>query len=85
MDSPGQTVSVKSEKFEMELGRLAPASEVAEGLTYLTILKIAWSADSPVTSEAGARCHSKITTKSEKGNLTLALLVKKGGGRVGSW
>jgi hypothetical protein len=30
MDSPGQTVSLKSEKFEMDLGRLAPASEVAE-------------------------------------------------------
>jgi hypothetical protein len=27
----GQTVSLKSEKFEMDLGRLAPASEVAEG------------------------------------------------------
>jgi hypothetical protein len=25
MDSPSQTVSLKSEKFEMELGRLAPA------------------------------------------------------------
>jgi hypothetical protein len=33
MDSPGQTVSLKSEKFEMDLGRLAPASEVAEGHT----------------------------------------------------
>jgi hypothetical protein len=33
MDSPGQTVSLKSEKFEMELGRLAPALEVAEGHT----------------------------------------------------
>jgi hypothetical protein len=33
MDSPGQTVSLKSEKFEMDLGRLAPASEVAEGYT----------------------------------------------------
>jgi hypothetical protein len=29
MDSPGQTVSLKSEKFEMVLGHLAPASEVA--------------------------------------------------------
>jgi hypothetical protein len=28
-----QTVSLKSEKFENELGRLAPASEVAEGHT----------------------------------------------------
>jgi hypothetical protein len=43
MDSPGQTVSLKSEKFEMDLGRLAPASEVAEGHT---ILKRAWSANS---------------------------------------
>jgi hypothetical protein len=33
MDSPGQTVLLKSEKFEMALGRLAPASEVAEGHT----------------------------------------------------
>jgi hypothetical protein len=33
MDSPGQTVSLKSEKFEMDLGRLTPASEVAEGHT----------------------------------------------------
>jgi hypothetical protein len=33
MDSPGQTVSLKSEKFEMDLGRLATASEVAEGHT----------------------------------------------------
>jgi hypothetical protein len=33
MDSPGQTVSLKSEKFEMDLGRLASASEVAEGHT----------------------------------------------------
>jgi hypothetical protein len=33
MDSPGHTVSLKSEKFEMELGRLSPASEVAEGHT----------------------------------------------------
>jgi hypothetical protein len=33
MDSPGQTVSLKSEKFEMDLGCLAPASEVAEGHT----------------------------------------------------
>jgi hypothetical protein len=31
MDSPGHTVSLKSEKFEMERGRLAPALEVAEG------------------------------------------------------
>jgi hypothetical protein len=30
MDSPGQTVSLKSEKFEMDLGSLAQASEVAE-------------------------------------------------------
>jgi hypothetical protein len=30
MDSPGQTVLLKS---EMDLGRLAPASEVAEGHT----------------------------------------------------
>jgi hypothetical protein len=28
-----QTVSQKSKKFEMDLGRLAPASEVAEGHT----------------------------------------------------
>jgi hypothetical protein len=33
MDSSGQTVSLKSEKFEMDLGRLAPASAVAEGDT----------------------------------------------------
>jgi hypothetical protein len=33
MDSPGQTVSLKSEKFEMVLGHLAPASEVAGGHT----------------------------------------------------
>jgi hypothetical protein len=33
MDSPGQTVSLKSEKFEMDLGHLAPASEVAGGHT----------------------------------------------------
>jgi hypothetical protein len=33
MDSPGQTVSLKSEKFEIDLGRLAPASEVVEGHT----------------------------------------------------
>jgi hypothetical protein len=31
MDSPGQTVSLKSEKFEMDLDRLATASEVSEG------------------------------------------------------
>jgi hypothetical protein len=42
MDLPGHTVSLKSEKFEMELGRLAPALEVAEGHT----LPWAWSADS---------------------------------------
>jgi hypothetical protein len=29
----GHTVSLKSEKFEMELGRLSLASEVAEGHT----------------------------------------------------
>jgi hypothetical protein len=29
----GLTVSLKSEKFEMDLGRLVPASEVAEGHT----------------------------------------------------
>jgi hypothetical protein len=29
---PGQTVSLKSEKFEMDLGRLAPASEVTAEL-----------------------------------------------------
>jgi hypothetical protein len=33
MDSPGHTVSLKSEKFEMERARLAPALEVAEGHT----------------------------------------------------
>jgi hypothetical protein len=33
MDLPGQTVSLKSNKFEMDLGSLAPASEVAEGQT----------------------------------------------------
>jgi hypothetical protein len=33
MDSPGQTVSLKSEKFEMDLGRLATDSEVVEGHT----------------------------------------------------
>jgi hypothetical protein len=33
MDSHGQTILLKSEKFEKELGRLAPASEVAEGHT----------------------------------------------------
>jgi hypothetical protein len=33
MDLSGQTVSLKSEKFEMDLGRLAPASEVEEGHT----------------------------------------------------
>jgi hypothetical protein len=33
MDSPGQTISLKSEKFEKELGRLAPVSDVAEGHT----------------------------------------------------
>jgi hypothetical protein len=33
MDSPGQTISLKSEKFEMDLGRLAPALEVTEGHT----------------------------------------------------
>jgi hypothetical protein len=33
MDSPGQTVSLKSEKFEMGLGHLAQASEVAGGHT----------------------------------------------------
>jgi hypothetical protein len=33
MDSPGPTVLLKSEKFEMVLGRLAPALEVAEGHT----------------------------------------------------
>jgi hypothetical protein len=27
MDSPGHTVSLKSEKFEMALGRLSPASK----------------------------------------------------------
>jgi hypothetical protein len=31
MDSPGQTISLKSEKFEKELRRLTPASDVAEG------------------------------------------------------
>jgi hypothetical protein len=34
MDSPGQTVSLKYEKFEMDLGRLGPASEVAEEHTF---------------------------------------------------
>jgi hypothetical protein len=33
MDSPGLSVSLKSEKFEMDLDRLAPASEVSEGHT----------------------------------------------------
>jgi hypothetical protein len=33
MDSLGQTVLLKSEKFEMGLGHLAPASEVAGGHT----------------------------------------------------
>jgi hypothetical protein len=33
MDLPDQTVSLKSEKFEMDLGHLALASEVAEGHT----------------------------------------------------
>jgi hypothetical protein len=40
MDSPGHTVWLKSEKFEMELGRLSPASEVAEGHTLPFFLKI---------------------------------------------
>jgi hypothetical protein len=80
MDSPGQTLSLKPEKFEMDLG---PSSSGLRGRrrTYFTILKRAWSADSfngkvsyPVTSEAGAICHSKITTKSEKGNLIVWLL-----------
>jgi hypothetical protein len=31
--APGQTVLLKSETFEMDLGRLALASEVAEGHT----------------------------------------------------
>jgi hypothetical protein len=31
--APGQTVSLKSEKFEMDLGLLAPASEVTGELT----------------------------------------------------
>jgi hypothetical protein len=30
LDSPGQTVLLKSEKFEMDLVRLAQASDVAE-------------------------------------------------------
>jgi hypothetical protein len=38
-----------------------------------------------VTSEAGAICHSKITAKSEKGNLYFSVTRKKGRGRVGSW
>jgi hypothetical protein len=33
MNSPGQTVSLKSKKFEMELGHLAPASELTGGHT----------------------------------------------------
>jgi hypothetical protein len=33
MDLPGHTVSLKSEKFVMDLRRLAPALEVAEGHT----------------------------------------------------
>jgi hypothetical protein len=33
MDPPGQTVLLKSDKFEVDLGHLAPASEVAEGHT----------------------------------------------------
>jgi hypothetical protein len=33
MDSPGQTVSLKSEKFETDLGLLAPVSRVAVGHT----------------------------------------------------
>jgi hypothetical protein len=40
MDSPGHTVSLKSEKFEMELGLRGRKR------TYLTIFKRAWSADS---------------------------------------
>jgi hypothetical protein len=35
MDSPGQSVLLKSVKFEMGLGRLAPALDVAEGHTLL--------------------------------------------------
>jgi hypothetical protein len=48
MDSPGQTVSLKSEKFEMGLARPWPSSSGLRGRrrTYLTILKRAWSADS---------------------------------------
>jgi hypothetical protein len=35
MDSPSQTVLLKSEKFDMDLGHLAPASKVAGGHTLL--------------------------------------------------
>jgi hypothetical protein len=40
MDSPGQTVSLMSEKFEIDLGLRGRRR------TYLNILKRAWSADS---------------------------------------
>jgi hypothetical protein len=44
MDSPGQTVSLKSKKFKMDLAVwLRPQRSQR---TYLTILKRAWSADS---------------------------------------
>jgi hypothetical protein len=36
-----------------------------------------------VTSEAGAICHSKITTKLEKGNLYFSVTREKGKGEGG--
>jgi hypothetical protein len=54
-------VLLKSKKFEMDLGRLAPASEVAEGhSTYLTILKRTWSADSKMVRLVLPRLYSKV-------------------------
>jgi hypothetical protein len=59
MGSPGQTVLCH-----------AKVAILSGSRTYLTILESANSA----TSEAGGRCHSKITTESEKRNLRVWLL-----------
>jgi hypothetical protein len=48
MDSPGQTVTLKSEKFEMYffLNGIYSSGLRGRRRTYFTILKRAWSADS---------------------------------------
>jgi hypothetical protein len=46
MDSPGQTVSLKSEKFEINGSWPSGSGLIGCRRTYLTILKRAWSANS---------------------------------------